>query len=89
MTRTSIMLTQEIKEKAIGEARAQGISFGEFVRRALEQAIVHHKRKKSFDRSQDPLFQEMYTLSSKIQSSISDASIHHDDYLYGKKTKMK
>lgn len=79
------MLPEGIKRKSLEEARQQGVSFGEFVRRALEQSLLRtNAGKQGFDRSDDPLFQGMRHLASQTQSRITDASANHDEYLYGK-----
>ncbi|HEY7303386.1 MAG TPA: hypothetical protein VH601_04705 [Bryobacteraceae bacterium] len=79
--RTTVVLPNSLKQRAIARAREQGISFGEFVRRAVEKMLSAPPRgagrEKTGDRFWDNL--EIY------DGGPSDAAAHHDDYLYNGK----
>lgn len=79
--RTTIVLPDPLKRRAVARAREQGISFGEFVRRAVEKMLSApprgDSRKKTGDRFWDNL--EIY------DGGPSDAAARHDDYLYNGK----
>ncbi len=86
MTRTTIVLPEEIKSIAVKNAQAAGISFGEFVRRSLEMAIKKgHDEHKSHSRGHDSLFAGMRKLKGTAKPGIRDGASHHDEYLYGRK----
>lgn len=80
-TRTTVVLPDSLKQRAITRAREQGISFGELVRRAVERMLLAPPRgagrKKTGDRFWDNL--EIY------DGGPSDAAARHDDYLYNGK----
>jgi len=38
--RTTVTLPSQLKQRAVARAREQGISFGEFVRQAVEQSLT-------------------------------------------------
>lgn len=79
--RTTIVLPDPLKRRAVARAREQGISFGEFVRRAVEKMLSAPPRgagrNKTGDRFWDNL--EIY------DGGPSDAAARHDDYLYNGK----
>lgn len=79
--RTTIVLPDPLKRRAVARAREQGISFGEFVRRAVEKTLSAPPRgedkKKTGDRFWDNL--EIY------DGGPSDAAARHDAYLYNDK----
>lgn len=76
--RTTIVLPDPLKRRAVARAREQGVSFAEFVRRAVENMLIKPPRgageKKTGDRFWDNL--EIYN------GGPSDAAARHDDYLY-------
>lgn len=80
-TRTTVVLPHLLKQRAVARAREQGISFGEFVRRAVESMLSAPPRgtgkKKTGDRFWDNL--EIY------DGGPSDAAARHDRYLYTSK----
>jgi hypothetical protein len=76
--RTTIVLPPRTKELAATHARQQGISFSEFVRRAVEQAVSStHDQKRP---SRDPFFSDRAVFRGPAPS---DTSERHDAYLYG------
>ena len=77
MKRTTIMLPPRLKERVEAQARARGLSFGEFVRRALEKAVSEKRAKKGGD---DPLLSDHAVFRGKVPP---DLSRRHDFYLYG------
>ena len=74
MERSQIMLPTELKAKAKKKAAELGISFGEFIRIALNQFLS-----KGPDES-DPLFDQGLVYDG---DSPDDLSSNHDAYLYG------
>ena len=71
------MLPDELRRKAFSEADRLGISFGEFVREALREALERARGKTP---SQDSLLSD----NAKFVGDVpSDYSTRHDDYLYG------
>jgi hypothetical protein len=83
MTRTTIVLPETIKSIAVKNAQAEGISFGEFVRKSLEASIrVKANEDKTYSRKHDPLFSGMKKLSHSTKHGVTDGSVNHDKYLY-------
>ena len=88
--RTTIVMPPRLKQAAVSRARAQGVSFGEFVRQAVAKQLrpeaetsrsrfIKSKAKKKGDSFWDNL-----TFYDEPDGP-SDLSTHHDDYLYGGK----
>jgi hypothetical protein len=75
MKRTTIMLPPDLKNQAGRRARQMGISFGEFVRRALAGALTRD----GIDAAEDPLFADRAVHGGEAPA---DASARHDDHLY-------
>jgi hypothetical protein len=75
MKRTTVMLPADLKTRAMRAARAQGISFGELLRRSLEAAVqtpdTHYE---------DPVFTDDAVFEGPAPA---DVSAEHDGYLYG------
>ena len=71
MTRTALMLPEDLKAEAENAARAQGISFGEMVRVSL--------RKNLDSRKVDPFFSDAESYNGKTPADLSK---NHDKYLY-------
>jgi hypothetical protein len=80
--RTTVVLPGPLKERAIARAREQGISFGEFVRRAVEKMLTAPPRGTSRRKTGDPFWDNLEI----YDGGPADASARHDDYLYGGKT---
>ncbi len=78
MQRTTLVLPEPLKQRAVEQARSQGLSFGEFVRRALEAALENSGQLSG--RAQDPFWADQIAFGG---SSPSDLSANHDGYLYG------
>ena len=77
MQRTTILLPADSKAKALRRAREQGLSLGEFLRRALEAALAGPGET---PRKSDPLFSDASVYEGRVPA---DLAVHHDDYLYG------
>lgn len=75
MYRTTIMLPEALKSRVVREAHAQGISLGEFVRGALDAAVLSRES----DRPTDPLLTDCATHGGETPH---DAADRHDGYLY-------
>ena len=78
MHRTTVVLPPRLKDAAATEARAAGISFGEFVRRAVEKAVSDASPRSRGRR--DALLGDRAVFNGKVPS---DLSRRHDAYLYG------
>jgi hypothetical protein len=76
--RTTIRLPARLKEIAVARARHQGLSFGEFVRRALERAASEPASGRK--RKRDPLWEDHAVYDGPVPPDLSE---RHDDYLYG------
>jgi hypothetical protein len=79
--RTTIVLPPELKRRAVSRARHQGISFGEFVRRAVEKQLTapaksRVKRKKTGD----PFLDNLVTFDD---GGPPDLSTRVDEIVYG------
>jgi hypothetical protein len=79
--RTTIVMPLPLKAKAVARARQQGISFGEFVRHAVEkQLVVSAKSRSSKAKTGDPFWDNLVTYDD---DGPVDLAARHDDYLYG------
>jgi hypothetical protein len=66
----------------VARAREQGISFGEFVRKAVECMLMTPPRGTSRKKTGDPFWDNLET----YDGGPADVAARHDDYLYGGKT---
>jgi hypothetical protein len=85
MTRTTIILSEEVKRRAMAQARELRISFADFVRQAISeklpqpgQGVDRLKRRRA-----DPLFRLLDRLPLVNGRTATDVAASHDDYLYG------
>ena len=79
MTRTTLMLPDDLRQKAFAEARRLGISFGEFVREAMHAALAPARRK-------GPRIDSLLSDRAAYRGGVpADYSARHDDHLYGGK----
>ena len=76
MQRTTILLPADLKAKALRRAREQGLSLGEFLRRALEAALAGPGETPS---KADPLFSDVSVYDGSVPA---DLAANHDDYVY-------
>ena len=71
-----------MKPRAVARAREQGISFGAFVRSALEKTLTAPPRGPSPNKTGDPFWDNLEI----YDGGPADVSARHDDYLYGGKS---
>ena len=76
--RTTIVLPPKLKQVAASLAHAQGISFAEFLRRALEKAVANSGSRGN--KRNDPLWDDRTVFRGDVPGDLSK---HHDLYLYG------
>jgi hypothetical protein len=76
--RTTIVLPDPLKQRAVARAREQGISFGEFVRRSVERMLSAPTRGDGRKKTGDPFWDNLEV----YDGGPPDAAAHHDDYLY-------
>ncbi|MBI3828568.1 MAG: hypothetical protein HY291_03575 [Planctomycetes bacterium] len=76
MQRTTIMLPEDLKRRAMRRARELGISFGEFVRTCMEDELRPKKQDRAGER--DPL----YAVPVHKGKVPADLSKNIDTYLY-------
>ena len=76
MNRTTIVLPQDLKARAIRLAKQMGISLGELVRQSLASQLKPAGRQASLD----PLLADQAIYSG---STPKDLAKKHDAYLYG------
>lgn len=72
-------MPEPLKRRAVAKARAQGISFGEFVRRAVEKEIATPVAKKRGKKTGDPFWDNMKFYDD---DGPPDLSTRIDEYLY-------
>ena len=76
MKKTTIILPNDLKMRAVKKARKQGISLGEFIRQALKLALQPSKSQYQTD----PFFHDERLFTGETPSDLSK---NHDTYLYG------
>lgn len=76
MNRTTIVLPQDLKARAIRFAQELGISLGELIRQSLASQLKPPGRQATLD----PLFADDAVYPG---STPKDLSKNHDGYLYG------
>jgi hypothetical protein len=88
MIRTTIMLSEDLKRRAMAEARKLKVSFADFVRQAVTERLP--RQGKGVDRlkrrRQDTLFRLLDRLPLVKGDRATDVAGHHDDYLYGEQS---
>ena len=79
------MLPEDVKERAMAEARKQKVSFADFVRQAVTEKLPREGRGVDVlkRRRRDPLFRLLDKLKPVRGARATDIAAHHDDYLYG------
>jgi len=80
MQRTTVVIPPRLKQMATARARSVGVSFGEFVRCALERALSENSTRRG--RRRDPFLDDDVIFRGDLPE---DLSRRHDDYLYGEK----
>lgn len=78
MKRTTIMLSEDLRRRAILRARQRGVSLGELIRDSLDAALPPT----SYDMAKDPLFEDVVFDGP----TPPDLSRRHDAYLYDDET---
>ena len=81
MIRTTIMIPEATKERVEDLAQREGLSFAEFIRRAIEGEVA--KKSQPAGRSRDSLFEGFDRLLSEASAGSRDGSEDHDRHLYG------
>jgi len=79
--RTTVTLPSQLKQRAVARAREQGISFGEFVRQAVEKSLATPPKGAKRKKTGDPFWDNL----KFVEGGPRDASTRLDDYLYGGK----
>ena len=77
MERTTIMLPPDLKAKVQKQANFMGMSLGQYIREAVENALEYQHRKQPVEA--DPLFSDDAVFSGKGPKDIAE---NHDQYLY-------
>ena len=77
MKRTTIMLPEDLKIRALKKANVLGLSLGGFIRESLEHAL---QSKNSGQMSVDPFFTDDAVYQKETPPDLAE---NHDDYLYG------
>jgi len=77
MKRTTVMIPEDLKMRALKHANMTGISLGGFIREALERALQLQNGDKLVD---DPFFTDRVVFNGETPS---DLARNHDEYLYG------
>jgi Arc/MetJ-type ribon-helix-helix transcriptional regulator len=75
MKRTTVMLPEDLRARAVRRARKLGVSMGEFIRRAMESWLDAGQGAAD----EDPLLKDEATYDGQ---SPSDLAARHDEYLY-------
>jgi hypothetical protein len=91
MTRTTIMLSTDVKRRATAEARRRKVSFADFVRQAICDKLPQLARSadRQKRRRQDPLFRLLDHSPPAQATAATDVAVNHDEYLYGRKADGK
>jgi hypothetical protein len=74
MKRTTIMLPEALRRRALSRAKQKGVSLGELIRDSLDAALPAV----TYDAEKDPLFENVIYDGP----APADGSSEHDRYLY-------
>ena len=81
--RTTVVFPPRLKQRAMARARKRKISFSEFVRRAVEDAVIKPQLKNAGQLSNklaaDPYWSDVAVYEGPVPPDISS---NHDKYLY-------
>jgi hypothetical protein len=89
MQRTTIILPARLKQRSLEKARADGISFAEFVRRAVELA-VNEPPSRASQRKRRAAIEEMRAFRDDAPSGgPADLAINLDEYVYAASARAK
>jgi hypothetical protein len=78
--RTTIVLPPLLKQRAVSQARVQGISFAEFVRRAVEKQVTAPAKGRAKRKTGDPFLDSLVTFDD---GGPPDLSTRVDEIVYG------
>ncbi len=76
--RTQIYIEEEQMRQLKFEAERECLAISELIRRAIQQLL--ETKAKSVNWNSDPLTKAI----GKIKLAVTDASVNHDHYLYGR-----
>jgi hypothetical protein len=74
--RTTIVIPEPLKKRAMAQARRERISFSELLRRSLERALPCSGKRSA---RKDPFWSDIARFDGPVPP---DMSINHDKYLY-------
>ena len=77
MKRTTIMLPEDLKIRALTRAKRLGLSLGAFIRDSIERALIPKTDNLIDD---DPFFSDTVVFEAKTPADLAK---NHDEYLYG------
>ncbi len=79
------MLPEDVKRRAMAEARKLKISFADFVRQAVTEKLPRGGKgtDRLKQRRKDPLFRLLDRLAPVRGATATDIAAEHDKYLYG------
>ncbi len=79
------MLPEDVKRRAMAEARKLNVSFADFVRQAVTEKLPRERRgvDRLKRRRRDPIFRLLDRLPLVKGDAATDVAARHDDYLYG------
>jgi len=79
MKKTTILLPEDLRNRASRRAYSRGISFGQLAREAIEKYLTEENRKRD---DTDPFFDDCEVFEA---SAPEDGSTDFEDSLYGSK----
>jgi hypothetical protein len=89
MQRTTIILPERLKQRTVEKARADGVSFAEFVRRAVELA-VNEPPSSAVQRNRRAAIEAMRAFRDDAPSGgRADLATNIDEYVYGTTASVK
>ena len=77
MERTTIMIPEDLKIKALKHASTMGISLGQFIRESIEKSLDDSQKNRPMD---DPLFSDDTIYQGKTPLDLAE---NHDKYIHG------
>ncbi len=76
MHRTTVMLPDDLRGRALRRARELGVSLGELIRQSLDAQLARNRT----PTEEDALFADRAVFTGEAPSNLSQ---NHDRYLYG------
>ena len=89
MRRTTIVLPERLKRRTVEKARADGISFAEFVRRAVETAVDEPASKASQRKRHAAIEAIRAFRDDAVPGTPADLAVKIDEYVYGASGRAK